>query len=302
MSLLSYAYTDEMTFAPLQTSMRESDLVAGAEQRACSPRSMYSLATAVGVSYGYIALSADMLKAWDPGHQGGFAKGHPIQTLHHQCHARIIYFLRREVGIYRFCSFVSSHLDLFSHKAVMDMEIQFLYGNFTLEDSKLLMEHIQRMASGEAPFFATTLSLVYDKLVEKAFAQPVSSGSGLGKSAEVQSVADPCPRPQASIPISSVPSISTSSDAPSSIPQTPTPNPGPEPAPSSTSSSLAWLRCNQCLNHVKVEDLYDGMRCPVCPSRSVQKGRPYVHCSVCRAQRVARTNNCPNRACLIGFW
>ena len=75
-----------MTFAPLQTSIRRSGPGAGAEaqqQRACSPRSMYSLATAVGVSYRYIALSADMLKAWDPGNQGGCAKGHPIQTFHH---------------------------------------------------------------------------------------------------------------------------------------------------------------------------------------------------------------------------
>ena len=75
-----------MIFAPLQTSMRKSGPVAGAEveqQRVCSPRSMYSLATAVGVSCGYIALSADMLKDWDPGHQGGCANGHSIQTFHH---------------------------------------------------------------------------------------------------------------------------------------------------------------------------------------------------------------------------
>ena len=85
MSLLSYAYTNEMSFAPLQTSMRKSDSVAGAEvqrRRPCSPRSMYSLATAVGASYGYLALGADMLKAWDPGHQGGRTKGHSIQTFH----------------------------------------------------------------------------------------------------------------------------------------------------------------------------------------------------------------------------
>ena len=300
MSLLSYAYTDEMTFAPLQTSMRESDLVVGAGQRACSPRSMYSLATTVGVSYGDIALSADMVKAWDPGHQGGFTKGHPIQTLHHQRHARIIYFLRCKVGIYQLCSFVSSHLDFFSHKPVMDMEIQFLYGNFTQKDSTLLMEHIQRMASGEAPFFATTLSLVYDKLVEKAFAQPAPSGSGLGKSAEVQSVADPCPRPQASISISGVPSTPTFSDAPSFIPQTPAPDPGPEPVPSNTSSTWAQLLCNKCNSPTILEDLSDGMRCPLCPPRP-RKGRPYMHCSLCGAQRSTPRDDCPSRHCRARF-
>ena len=175
----------------------------------------------------------------------------------------------------------------------MDMEIQFLHDNFTEKDPKLLMEHILRMASGEAPFFATTLSLVYDKLVEKAFAQPAPSGSGLGKSAEVQSVADPCPRPQASIPISSVPSISTSGDAPSSIPQT--------PVPSSTSVSLARLICNTCLGPARLADLYDGMRCPVCPPRTVKKGRPYMHCSLCRAQRSTNRDDCVNRACRARF-
>ena len=73
----------------------------------------------------------------------------------------------------------------------MDMETQFLHDNFTEKDSKLFMEHIQRMAFGEAPFFATTLSLVYDKLVEKAFAQPVPSGSGFRQSVKFESVADP---------------------------------------------------------------------------------------------------------------
>ena len=62
MSLLSYAYTNEMTFAPLQTSMGESDPMPSAEvkqQQPCSPRSVYSLATIVGVSYVYIAPSVD---------------------------------------------------------------------------------------------------------------------------------------------------------------------------------------------------------------------------------------------------
>ena len=63
----------------------------------------------------------------------------------------------------------------------MDMEIQFLHKNFTKKDPELLMGHIKKMASREAPFFATTLSLVFDKLVEKTSSRPVPTGSGFGK-------------------------------------------------------------------------------------------------------------------------
>jgi len=181
----------------------------------------------------------------------------------------------------------------------MDMEIQFLHESFTEKDPKLLMGHIRRMGSGEAPFFATTLSLVYDKLIERAFAQPAPSCSGLGKSTEVQSITDPCPHLQTLIPISSIPSTSASRGVPSFVLQTPTPNPGP--LSSSTSSSLAWLRCNQCHNPARLEDLYDGMRCPVCPSRSVKKGRPYMQCSLCCAARVSSTDNCTRRTCRTRF-
>ena len=56
-----------------------------------------------------------------------------------------------------------------SHKEVLDMEIQFLHERATEEDPKLMINCIQKMVSGETPFLPTTLSLVYDKLVEKAF-------------------------------------------------------------------------------------------------------------------------------------
>ena len=181
------------------------------------------------------------------------------------------------------------------------MEIQLLHENFTENDPKLLTEQIQRMASGEAPFFATALSLVYDKLVEKAFAQPIPSSSGLGKSAEVQSVADPCPPLQASTSISSVPSTSTSGDAPSSSPQAPAPDLDPEPAPSSTSPSLVWLRCPQCGEPARMEDLHDGLRCPECPPRSAKKGRPYMQCSLCSAARVTLRDDCARKVCRVRF-
>ena len=182
----------------------------------------------------------------------------------------------------------------------MDIEVQFLHENFTEKDPKLLMEHIQRMASGEAPFFATTLSLVYDKLVERAFARFIPSGSGLGKSTQAQSVASPCPPLQAPTSISGVPSTSTS-EAPSSVPQTPVPAPNPGPIPSSTPPPLAWLRCNQCHVPARLEDLYHGMRCPECPERGGGKGRPFMECSLCRIVRATRRNHCVRNACQARF-
>jgi len=53
------------------------------------------------------------------------------------------------------------------------MEIQFLHEEFTKKDPKLLIDHVQRMMSGEAPLFSTTLSLVYDRLLEQAFPEDI---------------------------------------------------------------------------------------------------------------------------------
>ena len=64
----------------------------------------------------------------------------------------------------------------------MTMEIEFLTSNFTEKNPKPLMKHIQRMASVGAPFFSTTLSLIYDKLVEKVFPQTIAPGSGIRQS------------------------------------------------------------------------------------------------------------------------
>jgi len=47
------------------------------------------------------------------------------------------------------------------------MEIWFLHERFTENYPKPLMDHTQRMASGETAFFLATLSLVYDRLVKK---------------------------------------------------------------------------------------------------------------------------------------
>jgi len=204
-------------------------------------------------------------------------------------------------GHLRFCSFVFSRLDLFSHKAVMDMEIQFLHDNFTEKDPMLLMGHIQRMAFGEAPFFATTLGLVYEKLVEKAFARPVPSGFGFGKSVEVESVADPCSTLQAPISVSPAPPTSTSSNASSVssfVPQTPSPR--PDPVPPSIEPRLAWLQCHRCFFPAMLGELSDGLCCPRCPSRDV-RGSPFMQCPSCRTIRTARRDICPKLKCGVRF-
>lgn len=67
----------------------------------------------------------------------------------------------------------------FSHKEVMDMEINFFLKNFTRENPELLMDHIQRMSSGEADFFPSTLSSLYGKLAKNNFPRSVTSGSVL---------------------------------------------------------------------------------------------------------------------------
>jgi len=73
------------------------------------------------------------------------------------------------------------------------MEIQFLHETFTEKDPKLLIDHIQRMVSGEAPFFPATLSLVYDRLVEQTFPKNVSPGSGPWGSTKSQTITTPTP-------------------------------------------------------------------------------------------------------------
>jgi len=287
-----------MTFVPLQTSMCESDPVAGAEvqrRRPCSPRSMYSLATAVSVSYGCIAFGADVLKAWDPGHQGGCAKGHPIPTFYRQHCARTVYFLRCKVCIHQYCPFVSLRLDLFSHKAVMDMEIQFLHENFTEKDPRLLMGHIQRMASGEAPFFSTTLGLVYEKLVEKTFARPVPSGSGLGN------LLGPGVS-RALVPPSSDRFLSPVFLQPPPPAEASSSGPESGSVSSGTPPPSVWLQCIDCSEPARIKDLYDGLRCPECPPTwSMSGARPYMRCSLCRTGRLARTDNCARRTCRARF-
>ena len=186
------------------------------------------------------------------------------------------------------------------------MEIQFLHDNFTERDFRLLMEHIRRMASGEAQFFATTLSLVYDKLVGKALAQPFHSGFGLGKSAEVESPAGHFPPLQPSTSIPSIPStfaFSYASSVSSFIPPTPAPNPRairPLPSSTATQSHLTWLRCHKRHQLARLAELHDGLRCPRCPSKNT-KGPPLMQCTSCRTMRTARRDTCLKLKCAVKF-
>ena len=151
----------------------------------------------------------------------------------------------------------------------MDMEIQLLYESLSKKDFKLFLEHIQRMGSGEAPLFATTLSLVYDKLVEKAFVRHIPPGSRVGKSAEVQSITNSCTPLQASTSISSVPS--TSGPGPSKSAEVPpVSNPWlPLRARDPISPpQLMWLQCYRCSKFALSKDLCDGLHCPKCLSNS----------------------------------
>ncbi|KAF9650015.1 hypothetical protein BDM02DRAFT_1689789 [Thelephora ganbajun] len=284
MSLLSYAYTNEMTFAPLQTSTCDSGPVVDAEvqqPQRCSPRSMYSLATAVGFPTCALlaALTVEKLGIKNIEEKALSNIRSKLSTSN----------ITREL----FTSFAASH------KAVMDMEIQFFHENFTEEDPKLLMDHIRRMGSGEVPLFSTTLSLVYDKLVENAFTQPISSSSALEKSTSGQSVTEPAPPLQVTNSISSIgPSSTPDATSPSSL-QVPIPTPGP--VPSGSTDRVAWLECMQCGELSRLKDLYDGLRCPLCPERSTKKGRPFMQCQLCSIARGTHRGDCIRRGCRATF-
>lgn len=59
----------------------------------------------------------------------------------------------------------------------MDKEIEFFRRNLTEQNVKLLKDHIKRMAFNDAPFYSTTLSLVYRELFGKAFPQQTTSSA-----------------------------------------------------------------------------------------------------------------------------
>ncbi|KAF9779806.1 hypothetical protein BJ322DRAFT_343003 [Thelephora terrestris] len=257
-SLLSCAYTNEMTFAPLQDSTRDGDPAADAKMQrhqSCSPRSMYSLAASLGIEN---------------------IKEHALKDIKSKLSPSNI---AQEL----FTSFAASHT------VVMDIEIEFLHSNFTEKNPKLLMEHIQRMAYGGAPFLSTTLSLVYDKLVEKVFVQPVASGFGLRDPPGSERTINPASHvnpPPASTPTVTLPSSSQTA---------------PTPRPSGTAAQVAWLECTRCGTYSILENVYEDMRCPICPERSAKKGRPRMKCQLCNVTPVVYRVDCANSKCRVKF-
>jgi len=294
-----------MTFEPLQNSTQKNDPVVDAEmqkQRSCSPRSMYSLATAVSVSRAQTTLDADAFKSLGSTlsrrvHYGTSNPSSPLRTSHENSSLPLLQggYLISNI-CHSVCSFSHAWTSS-SHKEVMDMEIQFL-----LKDSKSLMKHMQRMASGEAPLFSTTLSLVYDRLIEKAFGLSIPSGSGFVKSIQVYN-------PAPSLPPSSTFSVSSSS-TPNSIPPSNVPALAPEPEPqsqpqpqvipSSTAAPWALLQCTGCGKTARLQDIHGGARCPRCPP-SVWDGRPSMQCQLCGALKLQHRDECARKVCGARF-
>lgn len=162
----------------------------------------------------------------------------------------------------------------------MEMEIEVLFKNVADKDPKLLMDHIKNVADGGVSFFPTTLSLVYDRMIGKAFPKHHHSGSGPEKH----------------------PAGGRSSFLPS------TSNPGswaagPPNVP--TSNLKRWLKCVRCYEVVLSVKLYDGLYCPRCPSTGKNgmgaRGRPFTVCSGCGLLRIERVDTCPKGSCGATF-
>ena len=178
----------------------------------------------------------------------------------------------------------------------MDMEIEVLYQNFIKKDPKLLMDYIRNVASGEAVFFPTTLSLVYDRLIGRVFPkEPVSSPKvekdpwdSLGQDSWGQDYDTKNPF-QASSP--------TSTAAPF-FSWTPT-------VPPSTLTDQKMVKCVRCRKQARLEQLYEGLHCPWCSEDGRNgmgvKGRPYMTCSGCSLLRIMRIGTCQRGSCGATF-
>jgi len=168
------------------------------------------------------------------------------------------------------------------------MEIQFLHENFTEKDSKSLTDHIQRMGSGEAPFFAATLSLVYGGLVENALSKHAPLDSGLGG----QGTPTHTPHLHAS---TSTPNVTLSSNSQA-------PAPAPEPASSDTTTKWVGLKCTRCYGVSSVRNLRDDLYCPQCPATGWNgRGRPFMRCMTCKRIRETHVDRCVNANCSGAF-
>jgi hypothetical protein len=200
------------------------------------------------------------------------------------------------------------------------MEIQFLHENFTEKDPGLLKDHVQRMASGEAPFFPATLGLVYHRLIENVSPKHTPPGFGSSNVTRGQKLTNPTPTHQRSTSTSNAVSLSTPSVpsafitsiftptftqpsvtgfASSSNLQAPTPN--PRLVPLGTAARLVGLKCVRCGQVTPINNLYDGLHCPHCPRTGQngrgQIGRPFMRCTKCDRLRSKKVNVCSKSKC-----
>ena len=152
-----------------------------------------------------------------------------------------------------------------SHKAVMDVEVEFFHKNFTEQNPKPLTDHIQAMASGKAPFFPTTLSSVYGKMLRSTFPQPVASGSGVGNSLVAANRS------------------ASGLFAP--------------PPPSGTTPRMELLKCRKCGEQAKLQDLFNSLYCPRCPREGFFSIPPAMECPVCGSWRAVKTDKCSGLLC-----
>ena len=192
----------------------------------------------------------------------------------------------------------------------MDMEIEFFRRNLTEQDPRLFVDHIQKIASEESPFLPMTLSVVYDKLFEKVFPQPVAPV--LGSTSRVDSPSTPSVDPP-STPSTGPPSIpgvgspSTSSVDPSSTsdvtasPSQQVPAPTVEPGPPMATIPIALLKCSRCGIRARREALSNGLYCPRCPPGIIWREGRYMRCPMCDTMRIARLDRCLGSTCQAGF-
>ena len=209
----------------------------------------------------------------------------------------------------------------------MEVEIEFFHENITNKDSKLLIDYLQSVGSGEIPFFSATLSLVYDGLFDKAFPKPSPFNPGPGQVPGGQGAITPTPT-QASNSTSNATSSSISNTTPSVAPTVATssttstiagtsnlaitrpsatttvspsvqgpPAPTRTTVPSSTPINRRQLKCTRCNRYANMEQLQDGLHCPWCPATGRNglglKGRPYMRCYECNFLRTTNVGQCP---------
>ena len=180
------------------------------------------------------------------------------------------------------------------------MEIQFFHERVTEKDPKRLIDSIQRMASGKAPFFPETLSLIFDRLVEKAFTKRTIFGPGPGgcTAGESQNFT-PTPPPQASTSTSSALSLPiVDTVASSSNLQAPASTYGP--VPPITTPNSAWLKCVKCGQVARLRDLRKGLRCPKCP-KAKNNPPPLMQCTSCNKVRGSRVQGECGKKCKKRF-